>query len=222
MRELLKFVQNEEITKMRRIGLGIIIMLFVSPSLVFADSLWNNKNPTGQSLFSDQKAAKVGDIITVLIVENTVVSQKASSARDKKSSIEGEVKDWAMPIFDNELKTKVADKKPIWKVENTNKFSGGGSYSGNFNIRSQITTCVIEVLPNNNLVIEGTSEVLINNEKNTIAVSGIVRPEDIGVANTILSTQLADAKVRILGKGPLHDKTGRGILETLLDWLWPF
>lgn len=208
---------------MRRIELGIVIMLFMAPSLIFADSLWNNKDAPGQSLFSDQKAAKVGDTITVLIVENTVVSQKASSARDRKSSIDGEVKNWAMPIFSNdELKTKVADKKPIWKVENTNKFSGGGSYSGNFNIRSQITTCVIEVLPNNNLIIEGTSEVLINKEKNTIAVSGIVRPQDIGPANTILSTQLADAKVRILGKGPLHDKTGRGIVETLLDWLWPF
>jgi flagellar L-ring protein FlgH len=72
------------------------------------------------------------------------------------------------------------------------------------------------------MIVEGSSEVVVNSEKNTIAISGIVRPQDINANNTVLSTQLADAKVRMLGKGPLADKTKRGVFETILDWVWPF
>lgn len=202
----------------------IVLLILLSSTTAFADSLWVAQE-TGQveSLYSDHKAAKVGDIVTVLIIEAATASQKAVSARDRKSSIAGEVKDWSTIDFYHGPRTKIAGaNKPIWEIETANKFSGGGSYSGNYNIRGQISTRIVEVLPNKNMVIEGSSEVLINRERNTIVISGIVRPQDITVNNTVLSTQVADAKIRIVGKGPLHDKTGRGLLETLLDWFWPF
>jgi flagellar L-ring protein precursor FlgH len=189
------------------------------------------ENTSTGSMFADHKATKIGDIITVLIVETATVSQKASSSRERDSNIKGEVKDWSMPRLDKyslnlnpDITTRVSnpDSLPKWEIDTANKFSGGGTFSGNYTIRGQITTRIVEVLANKNLVLEGTSEVLINKEKNTIAVSGIVRPEDVSTNNTVMSTQLADAKVQIVGKGPLNDKTNRGLLEKLLDFVWPF
>lgn len=199
---------------------------------VWADSLWAPaENTVANSLFADHKASRIGDIITILIVESSTVSQKTTTSRNRDSTISGEVKNWSMPRLDKyslnlnpDITTKKAnsDNLPIWEIENSNKFSGGGTFAGNYTVRGQITTRIIEVLANKNLVVEGTSEVLINKEKNTVAVSGIVRPEDVTTSNTVLSTQLADAKVQIVGKGPLNDKTGRGLLERLLDVVWPF
>lgn len=214
------------------VSIGMITVCVMGFGYAWADSLWMPaENTVAGSLFADHKASRIGDIITVLIVESSTVSQKTSSSRNRDSSISGEVKNWSMPRLDKyslnlnpDITTKKADTAnlPIWEVENSNKFSGGGTFSGNYTIRGQITTRIVEVLANRNLVVEGTSEVLINKEKNTVAVSGIVRPEDVTTNNTVLSTQLADAKVQVVGKGPLNDKTGRGVLETVLDWIWPF
>jgi flagellar L-ring protein FlgH len=208
------------------------IKTVISISLVFlffdagyCDSLWTTQEGTApDALVMDHRAGKVGDVITVLIVESSTVSQKATSSRDRQSAINLEVKNWSQPVFHHGIGTKIdrTTNMPIYEVAGTGSYSGGGAYTGAYNIRAQVTTKIIEVLPNKNLVVEGSSEVLVNSERNTVAVSGIIRPQDIGPNNTVLSTQLADAKVRLIGKGPISDKTRRGIFETILDWIWPF
>ncbi len=207
-----------------RIALSAVIVVTMNTAGL-CDSLWTNEEGgTPDALSSDHRANKIGDIITVLIVESSSVSQKATSSRDRQSSINLEVKNWTQPEFYHGLRTKIdrTTNLPIYEVEGASKFSGGGTYTGAYNIRAQITTKVIEVLPNKSLVVEGSSEVMVNAERNTVAISGIVRPQDIGPNNTVLSTQLADAKVRLIGKGPLADKTKRGVFERILDWIWPF
>lgn len=199
----------------------LISLLPLSVPDIWAESLWKaGENP--QSLFIDQRASKVGDLLTILIIETTSASQRATTSRNRQSNIKGEVKDWSQIEFYHGPRTKHAQLKPIWNIDTANKFGGGGVYSGDYRIRGQVTAQVIEVLPNKNLVIEGISEVWINRERNTIAISGIARPEDLSGGNTILSTQLAEVKVKIVSKGPLHAKTRRGFFEILLDWLWPF
>ncbi|MCM8773841.1 MAG: flagellar basal body L-ring protein FlgH [Candidatus Omnitrophica bacterium] len=211
---------------MKRIVLLLIIFLFLG-KFIFADSLWKRGeiNQAKASLYTDQKASQIGDIITIIIVETASANQKASSSTSRDSNIKGEVKDWFnLDFYHGEVKTDIPKSTglPKWEIDTANKFSGSGTYSGNYSVKGQITTRVIDVLVNGNLVVEGESQVKINEEINKIAISGIVRPEDIGPNNTILSTQLADAKVHIIGKGPLNDKTKRGLVGRILDWVWPF
>ncbi len=206
--------------------LMVLTTSFLLSTSGWADSLWNNTHlgKVSRSLYVDDKASQIGDIITILIVEGVSVDQKAYSSTTRSSDIKGEIKDWFNVHFGRNLamSTNTAKVLPKWEIDTTNDFSGGGNYKGNYTVKGTITTRVVDILPNGNLVVEGKSEVRINNEINTVAVSGIIRPQDIGPNNTVLSTQVADARIHIIGKGPLNDKTKRGILGKLLDWVWPF
>ncbi|MBU1626932.1 flagellar basal body L-ring protein FlgH, partial [bacterium] len=85
-----------------------------------------------------------------------------------------------------------------------------------------ITAVVTKVLPNGNLVIQGSREVTINYEKQLISVKGIIRPKDIGPDNTILSTAIAQAELKYGGKGFLSEKQREGWAMRIFNWVWPF
>lgn len=213
--------------KRPRLAYWLIAALLLGAQAGYCDSLWTTDGGAmPDALVTDHRAGRVGDIITVLIVETSSVSQKANSSRSRQSDINMEVTNWTQPKFYHGLRSNVNSttkgNMPIYGMDGATKFSGGGTYSGAYNIQTQITTKIIEVLPNKNLVIEGISEVQVNAEKNSVAVSGIIRPQDISPENTVLSTQVADAKVRLLGKGPIQNKTKAGVFEKILDFIWPF
>jgi flagellar L-ring protein precursor FlgH len=77
-------------------------------------------------------------------------------------------------------------------------------------------------MPNGNLVIDGRREVIVNNETQLLYVTGIVRPEDIGPGNTVLSSYIADAKITYTGSGVVSDKQRVGWFVRLIDKIWPF
>jgi flagellar L-ring protein precursor FlgH len=85
-----------------------------------------------------------------------------------------------------------------------------------------MTAQVIQVLPNRRLVIEGHTQVRVNNENQVIKVQGIIRIEDIDTTNTILSTSIAEAKIELSGEGIVSDKQRPGWFTRILDWVWPF
>ncbi|MCX7991914.1 MAG: flagellar basal body L-ring protein FlgH, partial [Proteobacteria bacterium] len=85
-----------------------------------------------------------------------------------------------------------------------------------------ISAKVIEVLPNGNLVLESRKEIVINRENQILVLRGIVRPEDIQLDNTILSTKIADSKIYLVGEGVIGDKQGQGWLVRIIDKIWPF
>jgi flagellar L-ring protein precursor FlgH len=85
-----------------------------------------------------------------------------------------------------------------------------------------MTAQVIQVLPNRRLVIEGHTQVRVNNENQIIKVQGIIRMEDIDTTNTILSTSIAEAKIELSGEGIVSDKQRPGWFTRILDWVWPF
>ena len=101
-------------------------------------------------------------------------------------------------------------------------FDGSGATSRKNSLSATITDIVRQVLPNGNLYIEGKKEVIINNERQYIIVSGIVRPEDIRPDNSVTSDQIADARIQYSGRGVLADKQRPGWLGRLLDLVWPF
>jgi flagellar L-ring protein precursor FlgH len=144
-------------------------------------------------LFEDLKARRVGDVLTVLLVEST----DASKERDTATAKETDISVQSPTLFGegiSELETEVSAAQ---------NFKGGGSKSQSNSLSGSISVVVAEVLPNGNLVIAGEKIVALSDEDEFVRLKGIVRPEDILPDNTVLSTRVADARISYGGKGPV-------------------
>ena len=180
-------------------------------------SLW----PADDRVFfyADKKALRVGDIITVRIVENAQASNTAdtdlsrnSSANAGLSTFFGKKKFLGLFKLGDELLTSSAE----------NKHQGAGSTTRSGQLTATMTAVVREVLANGNLVIQGTRELLVNHEQQFITLTGIVRPQDVDRDNVVVSSQLADANITIGGLGVVADKQRSGWGSWIFDLVWPF
>ena len=164
-------------------------------------------------------ARQPGDLLTVLISETQDVKNEESSDLSKASSL-----DYQLTDFD--ISPDSFTTLPGLGGSRNDNFAGSASYEKKGTFSARLTAVVIDTLPNGNLIIEGRREIRIDQEVKVIEVSGMVRRYDIRSDNTILSEQVADARVIYSGMGPLTDTTRRrGVsrwLHGLLDFLWPF
>ncbi len=173
------------------------------------------------SMFSDQRARNIGDILTIKIVEISQASEKATTDTTRKSQTVAGISNF----FGLE-----ANPNGPWKTPSTlinantpnNDFSGSGETTRTGSLSATLSARVVDVLPNGNLAIEGKREIYINNEKKEILLQGVVRPRDIAYDNSVLSTQIADAKMIYTGIGVVGDKQRPGWLMRVLDLVWPF
>ncbi len=184
-------------------------------------SLWRENAPL-ISMFEDQKARTVGDIVTIKITESSTASNSASTATDRTSSLSASV-----DAFFNAEKRFPSDQpffNPFSKVAGglESEFQGNGATQRSGDLNAYITAKVTQVLPNGNLVVTGSREVLINNENQIIELTGVVRPRDIDAANQVLSTYVADAKISYSGTGVINDRQKPGWLTGLVLKVWPF
>ena len=176
-------------------------------------SLWN---PTVfYSLCADVKARNVGDNVTINIVEAASASKNATTTTSRKSDVAAS---WTGVL---------AKMTGDWvgndqSVAFANNFNGQGETTRKSSLNAFITVRVIQVLPNGNLVVQGSREVQVNNENQYINIQGVIRPEDISASNVVLSTFVADAKIELNGQGVVSDKQRVGWLARILDWVWPF
>ena len=177
-------------------------------------SLWSEDRPQS-FLFSDFKAGRVGDVVTVRIVESSKGNKNASTKTEKDSSLSTSISAFFGMPSDKLSQASVG-------AETSEKHDGAGSTSRSSELTAVITARVIDVMPNGNLVIDGRREVIVNNETQLLYVTGIVRPEDIGPNNTVLSSYIADAKITYTGTGVVSDKQRVGWFVRLLDKVWPF
>ncbi|HEX2227983.1 MAG TPA: flagellar basal body L-ring protein FlgH [Candidatus Binatia bacterium] len=180
-------------------------------------SLW----PADDHVFfyGDKKALRVGDIITVRIVESAQASNTADTDLSRNSSIKAGVSTFfGKRKFLNLFKLD----EDLLASSAQNSHQGAGSTTRSGQLTATMTAVVREVLPNGNLVVQGTREVLVNHEQQFITLTGIVRPLDIDRDNVVLSTQLADASITIGGLGVVADKQRSGWGTWLFDFVWPF
>jgi flagellar L-ring protein precursor FlgH len=173
-------------------------------------------------LFSDPKARTVGDVVTIKIVESSDATNKATTATDRSSSLSASVDG-----FFNLEKDYPADHpffNPFSKVAGgvESEFEGAGTTKRSGDLNAYITALVTQVLPNGNLVLTGTREVLVNNENQVIELTGIVRPRDINANNQVLSTYIADARISYNGTGIVNDRQRPGWLTNIVMAVWPF
>jgi flagellar L-ring protein precursor FlgH len=184
-------------------------------------SLWRDDAPM-MVLFSDRKARTVGDIVTIRIAESSDATNRASTATDRNSSLSASVDG-----FFNLEKDYPADHpffNPFSSVAGgvESEFEGSGTTQRSGDLNAYITAMVTQVLPNGNLVVTGSREVLINNENQVIELTGIVRPQDINSNNHVLSTYVADARISYSGTGIINDRQRPGWLTNIVMAVWPF
>jgi flagellar L-ring protein FlgH len=196
-----------------------------------AGSLWQS-NSSLNGLFIDTKARNIGDIVTVQIEESSKATNKADTKTGRSSSLEAGIQklfgleDW----WQNEILPDVGGDWPKINpfgnpsVQGTMKsqFDGKGETSRSGNLSAYITCRVVDVMPNGNLKIVGTREVMVNHETQLIILSGVIRPRDISDRNVILSTFISDAKIAYSGTGVVDDRQRPGWLANILNGLWPF
>ncbi len=195
-------------------------------------TIWPGENAKN-SLFTDNKARHVGDIVTILINESSSGSNTAntSTSRDTEtlagiSSLLGYEKKLAR------MNKDLTDGEDVYSAgllpsiqvggSSSNNLTGKGSTTRAGKLQARITAKVMEVLPNGNLEIEGRRWLAVNAEDQYIIISGTVRPDDITSDNMVSSEYIADARIAYSGKGVVNDKMRPGWLTRIVDWAWPF
>ncbi len=190
-----------------------------TPRPASANSLWRNGS---RAFFHDQRASRVGDILTVDVqiadnaqLQNETVANRTSTANAGIGNLFG-------------LETVIKHALPgvtTSSLINTNSAlasDGKGSVNRSEAVSLTIAAVVTGVLPNGNLTIEGRQEVRVNNELRQLSVAGIVRPEDITSANTINHTQIAEARVSYGGKGQVTQVQRTPAAQGLVAQYSPF
>jgi flagellar L-ring protein FlgH len=191
-----------------------------SPPSSVEGSLWQENGTMGE-LFINPKARRVGDIVTIKIVESSKASNNASTNTGRDSSVSMGI-DKFLGLENNLSPTQGLN--PFSKIAGgaTTKFTGQGGTSRSGDLNAFITTRVIGVLPSGNLAISGSREVIVNNEKQLIVVTGVIRSRDISSENVVLSTFISDAKIAYSGSGIVNDTQRKGWLANIIDVISPF
>jgi len=187
-------------------------------------ALWPG-NTRGNFLFGDDKAAKVGDIITVTINENATSTQSATTETQKDNTMNmsapnilGLPSNMGVQNFLG-LGTQL---DPTVNATIANSNQGTGTVSRNGTLTATISAMITEIMPSGNLRIEGRRSVTVNREEQIMVLRGVVRPQDINFDNTIPSTMIADASISYTGEGVVADEQRKGWLAKILSKVWPF
>jgi flagellar L-ring protein precursor FlgH len=166
-------------------------------------------------MYADKRAVAVGDLITIVVQENTTASKNDQTSTSKKTSMDAAITSFLYSPAASGLLTK-GGQLPALKYAMDHEFAGGGTINNSEQIVAQVTVRVIDVLPNKNMVIEGNRESSFGGEKQNVTLRGIVRPEDVMANNTVYSYNVADAKILIATKGSITDSQKRG----WFTWIW--
>jgi flagellar L-ring protein FlgH len=184
-----------------------------------ADSLWREQSP--RSMFADKKAYAVGDILTILVQENSTASKDNSTKTSKQSDVDAALATFLYSPAGSGLLTHNG-QMPALKYSAKQNFNGGGTINNNEQIVAKVAVKVVDVLPNQQLVIEGTRQTSFAGESQDIVLHGTVRSEDIAANNTVFSYNVADAKIRFINKGSVTDSQRKGWFTKIWEVLTPF
>ncbi len=189
----------------RGVWLWIACAIASTSAAGMGDSLWR---PGSVSLISDRRASKLGDVVTILVAERSIASHQASHDTKKSLEVGGGPGGGLLTFF------------PELSVSTERETSGKGSTSHSTLLVDRISGVVTEVTPQGMLRVEAVRKVKLNRDELTLTVSGLVRPDDIAADNTVLSTQIADCRMAVTGRGPIPDKQRPGFISALLSLLW--
>lgn len=214
-----------------------VLLLAVCP--VQAGSLWKDGVTDERGMFADKRARRIGDIVTIVVQETATLSNSLRLKTDKKSNSGPEgVASNLLNQFLGNLPSKVFNKQiteslpkdysitlptaPSLPVSGANDYTGGGEIKNSQTIATRAAVQIIDVLPNGNLVFEGIRQISFSRERQFASLRGVIRPYDIQPDNTVISSNVADARIDIVAEGVLTDAQKKGWLLRLNDKLNPF
>lgn len=164
------------------------------------------------SIYSDVKAARVGDVLSVIISESNSASKNSRTSTQKKNSAStgGDASTGALRgLFPG----------AGGSLDLSDQYSGQGAISRTGQLNSRISVRVVEILPNRDLVVEGSKTLEINEDMEVVTLSGVVRAADISSANTVYSYQVGNAKLTYKGRGSISTAQRPGILTRIINWI---
>ncbi len=194
-------------------------------------SIFSQSQPT--FLFDDTRARRIGDILTVNVIDTSKSDLKAETKNDRTASnalgvgnyfgnkevagnLSGQL---GGPNFG--MKGLVGTD-PMVSTTTAQKFQSKGETKREATVTASVGCRIVNILPGGVMQIEGARQTRVNNENQILVVRGLVRPIDVGPTNTVPSTQLADCQIEYYGEGDLADRQKSGWLTRLLDNVWPF
>lgn len=169
-----------------------------------------SNNTSGLQLYGDRRARDVGDLLTIVLTENTTAQTSATTKVSKESDLAiGTPNLFGAPVT-------LGGKDILSASANGSRdFSGAGNSAQSNRLAGSVTVQVIQRLPNGNLVVSGSKNIRLNQGDELVQVQGIVRPADIGNDNTVASSRVADARIAYGGRGPVAQSNA-------MSWLGRF
>lgn len=161
-----------------------------------------------RSLTADQKAFRVGDVLTVQVVENATATANADTGTARRNNLG----------VDLSLHYH-RDRKASANAAVGGDFDGGGSTQRAGRLLAQLSVSIRDVQPNGDLLVAGEQQLTINDERQRISLTGRVRPQDISEGNVVLSSRIADADINYVGEGHLADRQKPAWWRQFADWL---
>jgi flagellar L-ring protein precursor FlgH len=200
----------------------LVVLSLSAPAL--ADSIWAKGNRSTRATVRDDVARDVGDVLTIVISERSVIDQTTSRSGEKKTSRSAKSSGTLdLANLTGAVGDHIFDFPRIdASAESSTKFEGDADYGTNRTMVDQITVIVQDVQPNGNLVVIGTRTREVAGDKQVIQVSGVVRPSDIGFNNVVASERVADFHIVHKTSGFENRYTKPGWLTNFLDVINPF
>lgn len=195
----------------------LIVFMLCSTTCLQAGSIWARRGKNMKDLYADDVARNIGDVLTIIIVENSKVDNKAKrdlkKDANRSTSFNGKLNiDHILPSIPGFA----------MEAESSNELKSKADYKDERSFTDYVTVIVVDILPNRNLVVMGTRNRNIAGDIQIIEVSGIVRPSDIAFGNTVRSEQVADFRIVTKNSGVAASYTKPGWLGSIFDIIWPF
>lgn len=214
---------------------GLLTLALIGlPAPAPAQSLWREGAP-GATLFADLRARGVNDIVTIIIAETSAASRSATTKTSQDTTRTAAItqfptvfdplaKRFVQPITSpllgsSQSPSEAARERFNLAMDSNASHEGKGNIDRADKVTGQIAARVVRVLDNGNLLVEGRRAVLVNNDTQVITISGVIRPQDVTAANTVLSSQIADAEIEMVGRGVTAEAQNPGLFYRILDWL---
>ena len=192
------------------------------PANYSPNSLWQTGS---RAFFKDQRANRVGDILTVEVKITDKAKIDNSTKRTRTNSdnvgLSGSIGTHIASIIPEQI-IGTGDPESLANASSDSTSEGSGEIDRSEDITVTVAAVVLQVLPNGNLVIEGRQEIRINFEVRELLVAGIVRPEDISSGNTIASEKIAEARIAYGGRGQITDVQQPRYGQQVMDIVLPF
>jgi flagellar L-ring protein precursor FlgH len=189
-------------------SLVIVVALLLPYSLKAQDNL----HMGARSLFTDVKAHHVGDLLTVMIFEDASATHESNTETKKAANFDASGGPGIGPL----------DFIPLFGVsaDATSDFKGEGSTDRKMKLKARMTVRVTGITSNGDLLIEGQRVIGVNDDKESLTLTGVVRSADVAANNSVASYLIADAQIVYTGRGPSGTASRPGLLTRLLSWIF--